>query len=265
MEKARAAVVAAAVAGAFALTGTVAGCSANDPVYFPSGAVLDVDGSGTAAMQTFALNFRTPTASEQKAIDDETAKVGYQVPWLREDRLHIEMRYTVKNLGDTQAGFSLNIDGASEFVRYDEDAVLQAFTDAGEKTTPLGLMVAVDPPILAPGQVFQGLIREDDFHEAALDLDALGRWMANYTAVLINRSEMSNIGLVADDGTPLLPPNLVLPALWEITPRFNSTQPMELNFLIRVRDDDNRLWKNGDAQFMPNPMTFMPVVMKKAN
>ena len=44
-----------------------------------------------------------------------------------------------------------------------------------------------------PGETRSGVIREDDFAEAELDLDAIGRWMASAAAVLINASEVNAV------------------------------------------------------------------------
>lgn len=259
---------AAGVAFASALLAAwmAAGCT-NDPSYFPGPAALEVDGQGTEAKQTLQLYFRTPDSNEETARQNASSQLGYEVPWLREDRVHLELRYTITNLGDREASFLLNVDGASEFVRFDEDAVAAAFVAADmDAPSPRGLF-QVRPPAqaLAPGQVLQGAILEDDFREMELDLDAMGRWMApNFPAVLLYRSDGTGAQTAASNAVEYTttPPKLIRPALWEITPRFNSTQPMRCEFLVRVRDDEGRLWENGDAQLMPNPTTYMPTIVK---
>ena len=243
------------------------GCGLNEPAYFPGLAALEVDGKGMEAKATLQLVFRTPTASEETARQNLGAALGYEVPWLREDRVHLELRYTITNLGDTEASFLMNIDGASEFARFDEDAVAAAFTAVNmDAPSPRGLF-QVRPPAqsLAPGEVLQGTVLEDDFHEMALDLDAMGRWMApNFPAVLLYRSDAGTAQAAATNSVEyaMVPPSLIRPALWEVTPRFNSTQPMRCEFLIRVRDDDRRLWEDGDGQFMPTPTTYAPTITK---
>ncbi len=231
-------------------------CNANNPVYFPGPIVLEVDGSGmTAAIATVPLRFREEVESEQtqrRALSDQ---LGYEVPRLREDRIHVEVRYTITNLSAEEGIFSLFVDGATEFTRFDYAAVAGAFDAANADPPPVGLIPVPNAPILAPGQVYQGVVREDDFHEGSLDLDAMGRWMGNFVAVLINRSEVNPIGL------EMAPANLIRPALWEITPRFNANRPMRCEFLVRVRDDNQRLWEDGDDEFTPAPDTFMPVIM----
>jgi hypothetical protein len=253
---------------ALAASGVLAtGCGLNEPAYFPATAPLEVDGKGMEAKATLQLVFRTPTASEETARQNLGAALGYEVPWLREDRVHLELRYTITNLGDTEASFLMNIDGASEFARFDEDAVAAAFTAVNmDAPSPRGLF-QVRPPAqsIAPGEVLQGTVLEDDFREMALDLDAMGRWMApNFPAVLLYRSDAGTAQAAATNSVEyaMVPANLIRPALWEVTPRFNSTQPMRCEFLIRVRDDDRRLWEDGDGQFMPTPTTYAPTIAK---
>ena len=178
------------------------------------------------------------------------------------------MRYTVINIGDKEGTFRLLMDGANEFTRYDEDAVATAFTAANQDPVAFGL-IQPTPQTIGPGQVYQGTLREDDFHEASLDLDAMGRFMISFGQLLINRSEV--LPVPRESSTPpvdctqgCLPAKYsIRPALWEVTPRFNADQPMTFQFMIRVRDDDQRLWEDGETQFMPTPTTYMPVVMMK--
>jgi hypothetical protein len=237
-----------------------AGCGSNEPTYFAA-AILQVDGMGAAAKGTVPLRFRAANEGEETQRRMLTDQLGYEAPSLREDKVHVEVRYTIRNLGDREGMFSLFVDGASEFTRFDFDAVGAAFATADQDAPPLGLIQISQPPILAPGQVYQGTVREDDFHEASLDLHAMGTFMAPFVSVLINRSDVNPVGL---ETTPpnLDPPSAwILPALWEITLRFNANQPMTCQFLVRVRDDDHRLWEDGDTDFAPNPVTFTPTVM----
>ena len=91
------------------------------------------------------------------------------------------------------------------------------------------------PQTLAQGQTISGTVREDDFNEAELDLDAIGRWMAPFNAVLINNSQVNPIGL------SMVPPNVVIPALIEIDVSFTANRNMTCTYDIRVRDDNDQL------------------------
>jgi hypothetical protein len=245
------------VAGAFALA-----CDPNAPHYVDGTAPLEVavmtDAMGqpvTEAHTTLTLKFRPPTSSESEDLARDSTARGYAVPWLSDDDVHLELLYTVQNLSDTPAVFKLAIDGASELVRYDEDAVASAFDAANEDPVLLGLMTAVPAkPVPAHG-TYQGVLREDDFSEAALDLDAMGRWMGNFVGLIINRSEVNPIGL------EMVPKTLVRPALFEVTVRFVSAAHMTCAFSVRVRDDRGRLLTGDGPAFMPMPTTFAPTVM----
>lgn len=256
---------AGALALALAVGGVLGGCQLNDPAYVPAPAVLEVDGQGAGTMTgaggagsfgtkgTVTLRLRARTADEEKDRQALTARLGYEVPRLREDRFHVEVRYTVTNLGAEAGKFFVHVDGANEFTRYDEEAIASAFVAAAEDPQFFGLVEPV-PQTLGAGAIYQGIVREDDLHEAALDLDAMGRFMAPYLAVILNRSEVNPIGL------DMVPPQLIRPALWEITLEFTATQHMTCEFLIRVRDDDQGLWDDGGAEFVPTPTTFMPTI-----
>lgn len=241
----------------------IAACGANTPTYFLGTSALEVDGLGVEAKQTLPLAFRTPTPAEAQSRQSLTASLGYEVPWLREDRVHLELRFTITNLGDHEAPFSLNVDGASEFDRYDADAVIAAFVAADERPPVVhGLYQAplpVNGQLLGPNEVYQSTVREDDFREMALDLYALGRGMApNFPAVLLYRSETDPTDTKGE--YQMTPTNLIRPALWEVTLRFNSPVRMRCEFLVRVRDDDQRLWEDGENHFTPEPTTYVPAI-----
>ena len=242
--------------GALAGATMTLGCGAlNEPIYIAAPAALDAGGSNEARVKgSIVLRFRRPTADEQRQVDDLTGKLGFQAPWLRRDRIHLELLYTVSNTGSDPGTFAVGVDGASEMVKYDEDAVGQVFAAANEDPVLIPLM-APTPRTLGPGQMFQGTLREDDFLEGSLDLDAMGRWMAPFAAVLINRSDVNPVGLEN------VPANVVIPALQEVDVTLIANDaPMHCEFMVRVRDDDGQLLREaGDANlFVPTPAVFAP-------
>ena len=116
--------------------------------------------------------------------------------------------------------------------------------------------------VLAPGATFSGIVREDDFAEGELDLDALGRWndtdaaSPTFAGVLLNRSDVNPIGL------NLVPPNLVVPAMFEIVVHLKSSVAMRVEYYVRVRDDEDRLWHNdADDVYQPAPALFQPAAI----
>ena len=235
-----------------------AGCSMNEPTYFPAGTVIDLGGepgTSTEAFVTVELPFRGPTADEQMALADESQQLGFAAPWLRTNRVGIAVLYTVTNLGPTTAQARLELDGASEFANYDVVALRAAAAAAAinnedeiEVLPLLGLRVIVEP-----GAHVTGVVREDDLAEVALDLDALGRFSAPAAAVLINASGTSDIGL------EMLPPRHLRPALFRLRVALVplTGEHLRLQFVVRVRDEGGQLRDGGDAGFAPAPIDYV--------
>ncbi|HET6284804.1 MAG TPA: hypothetical protein VFH73_27860, partial [Polyangia bacterium] len=177
-------------------------CNAlNAPVYFAAPDTLVVGGKDDMGQDrpkelvgSVVLRFRRPTDAEQAKLDGDSDALGFKVPWLQRSRLHMEVLYTIKNLDAETGTFTVRVNGATEYTRYDEAAIVAAFQAANQDPVLLPLMLG-GPRMLAAGQTYQGVIREDDFSEASLDLDAMGRWMAPFAAVLINRSEVNPVGM----------------------------------------------------------------------
>lgn len=239
-----------AAAGGFACTGM------NTPLYFNGSMDLVVTDPGARVTDVLALQFRNPTAKERQDLDAAEQALGYgaPVPWVSRDKVHIELSYTVTNHEDQPGTFTVYVDGANEFTKYDEAIAGAALAQGSDTPTLLPLMTSRPQPI-GVGETKQGLLREDDFDEAALDLDALGRWMAPFASVLINRSEVNPIGM------EMVPENLVVPAMIEIDVTFTASGNMTCRYLVRVRDDDDRLLHNsGDTLFNPQPTVFQPAL-----
>jgi hypothetical protein len=264
-----------------ALAGTTAlACSElNAPLYF-EGPTFWAPGSGDdepMATSGRALRFRNPTMQEQTKLAAQRDALGYDVPWISRDKVHVQVSYKVTyrcptaeetaapdgpafecNPGDLpgEASFTVITDGANEFTKYDTQAVADGL--GGDDPIFLPLIPSI-PKTLAYGTSYSGIVREDDFAEGELDLDALGRWndadpaSPTFAGVLINRSDVNPIGL------NLVPPNLVVPAIYEVHVRLRSNAPMLVEYYIRVRDDDDRLLHDdADTLYQPSPTLFQP-------
>jgi hypothetical protein len=76
-----------------------------------------------------------------------------------------------------------------------------------------------------------------------------------FPAVLINRKDVNPVG------TSGVPANVVTPAFVEVDVTLTSAVPMQCEWTLRVRDDDDRLWHvTGDPVFNPKPTLFVPMV-----
>jgi hypothetical protein len=234
----------------------VGACSANEPVYFPPAAPLESGGMAGEGAAMLSVPFRTPTEEDRAALDAEGQKLGQQLPWLRADRVSMSLLYTITNLGDAQGTARLEVDGASEFAAYDAGALRAAAMMMGQQVQvdeeTLLALIRPTPVTLAAGEVHRGIVREDDFDEAALDLDAIARFGAVPASVLINLSSVNPIGL------EMVPPGHVRPALFQVNVRFTATQHMRMEFLLRVRDEGRQLAKGADVVYTPNPPGYMP-------
>ena len=227
-----------------------------------SGGKPDMTGAAPRIENGMKLRFRNPTDAEQKSLDAQTAALGFKVPWIQRDHVHIELVYQVTYTpmdGDNTDGpptFTLGIDGASEYTMYDSNIVAMTLGQ-GNNDPPQNIpLIPVTPQTIAPGQTISGTVREDDFNEAELDLDAIGRWMAPFNAVLINDSQVNPIGL------EMVPSNVVIPALIEIDVSFTANRTMSCTYDIRVRDDNGQLLHDTiNTLFSPTPTMFVPPAM----
>ena len=248
--------------GLLVLAPLAVGC-VNAPIYFNSPTpILAVTGVPDANNQPprvengMTLRFRNPTKQEQQSLDAQTATLGFMVPWIQRAHVHIELTFEITNTDSKDGTFFIGIDGGNEYTKYDENVVAAAL-GAGNNNAPNYIpLVPVTPQIVPAGTTISGTVREDDFNEGELDLDAIGRWMAPFNAVLINDSQVNPIGL------EMVPANVVLPALTEIDVNFSADAMMTCNYAVRVRDDDDQLLHDsGDTLFSPTPTLFQPPAM----
>jgi hypothetical protein len=234
-------------------------CGVNNPTYFtpPMGAIETGQGdAGAESASVVTLPFRGPFDKEQAKLDESSDELGFREPWLRRDQVAISIQYTITNLDQRAGKAQVFVDGANEFTTYDRAALAAAAQAAAmnnDEVVVLPLMQSI-PINVQPGETVRGDIREDDFAEAELDLDAIGRWMAPPAAVLINFSEVNGVGLEQ------VPPNVVVPAMFQVSVALVAERHMRLDFLVRVRDARERLLDldQASAAYAPRPMGYMP-------
>jgi hypothetical protein len=249
----------------------------NAPLYFNGPTpLLELQGTEKVPRITngVSLRFRAPNADEKKVLSDEAAALKtadpmhrtIDVPWVARDKIHLELLFTVKNLepkdpNDPTKGsgtFDVTVDGANQYTKFDENVVAAAFGQGNNNAPvylPLLSLHPLLPATLPAGGVYQGVLREDDFDKAELYLDAMGRWMAPFATVLLDGSSAMPQGLET------VPANVVLPALVEVDVTLTADTHMTCEWVLRVRDDDDRLWHvTGDPLFQPKPTLFEPML-----
>jgi hypothetical protein len=278
-------------------TMTLACQELNTPLYFGGPAIWAAGGDDPLPVNGVKLRFRTPTMQEQMKLDAERDARGYDmdIPWISRDKVHVEVSYKVTYRCPTEAEraqtdgltftckpedlpstatFTVIADGASEFTKYDTEVVSAALMQGPNDPKVFLPLITAVPQTLPLNGSFSGIVREDDFSEGELDLDALGRWndpdtaSPTFAGVLINRSEVppyigmgmvpgyvKNGGSITRDNPNLL----VVPAMYEIDLRLKADAPMVLEYFVRVRDDDDRLLHNdADRLYEPSPALFQP-------
>jgi hypothetical protein len=246
----------------FALLLVASACQANDPTYFPGTKTLEVNGmpsdptmmASSVDLDTFTLPFRPPNAAEQQTLMMQSAQLGFQAPWLTRTDIAIEISYVIKNV-DTMPGTArVAVWAADEFTNYDLSAmyVAQAMMPNGQKQVIILPLIQGIPVMIDPGKTYEGIVREDDFAEAELDLDAMGRWMAIPAEVLINRSEVNPIGL------EMVPKNEIVPAIFQTVFQFEADVHMTCTYVIRVRDLNDRLETGPGTIYAPMPTNYVP-------
>jgi hypothetical protein len=259
----------------------VGGCqSLNEPIYFNGTQLVAMGGEPLPVSNGITLVYRNPTQQEQKDLDAQTTAANYggDVPWVAGNKIHLELSFRVTNTSGKDGKFDVLVDGASQYEKYDSKTVGMALQkNPNDPITLLPLMES-SPQMLAAGKSFSGLLREDDFNEAQLDLDALARWNdavgKTFAAVLINRSDVyppgtQPVGMslvpgfrVAMGGVGVDPAHLVVPAFVEVDVNLQSDVAMTCDYVLRVRDDDDRLFHDpADSQFQTTPTLFAPTIM----
>ena len=234
------------------------GCSVNNPTYFsPPMGPVETGGMGGEVTGVVTLPFRTPNEQESAKLEEASSALGFRSPWLRRDRVAISVQYSVTNLSDQDGTAQILVDGANELTSYDRAAIRAGQMMATNEEMEVLSLITGKPFAVPAGKTVSGVVREDDFAEAELDLDAIGRWMAPAAAVLINASEVNPIGLEA------VPPNVVLPALFRVAVTVVASRPVSLDFLVRVRDTASQLLVPGGEgdPFAPTPTGYTPPAM----
>ena len=248
----------------------------NAPLYFQGETFEAMGDDDPLPTSGLTLRFRRPTEKEQMKLEAERDAKGYDmdIPWISRDKVHVEVSYKVTNLDDHSGDFTVIVDGASEYAKYDTQIVSAALQE-GPNDPPVFLpLIATVPQTVAAGATFSGIVREDDFAEGEIDLDALGRWndpdtaSPTFAGVLINRSEVppyTGMGLVpgyVKNGATITRQNpglLVVPALYEVDVRLKTNAHMQIEYFVRVRDDDDRLLHDdADRLYEPSPTLFQP-------
>jgi hypothetical protein len=237
-----------------------AGC-ANDPEYLPQTTTITVmdDGMGNLVGNSFlVLPIKPETRKDRLAREALATKLGLaadDVPYVKVGDLDISVEWTIKNMENTDAQAKIELNGATQYFKYDPSVIVLDPTDDEAPPTP-GLQG--DIPIDVPaGGIVDGVFREDQLLEASIDLDAITRGNENpFAATLTVQKNAPSFdimmrGLSVSDPVCLANPmdtQCQLTSTGMSTPRaafasivrvdivFKPDHNMTLDYTVRVRD-----------------------------
>lgn len=247
------------------IVAAASGC--NDPVFIEQhrpletrtdpmmGFVPDID--------LFVLPVRRPNQRERQALDQEQMRLGLMqpVPWAATRDFDIELEWVVKNLDNTAVDALFIVNGGNEFGDYVPAAFIDPNVPVDEQPPPPNLYGGA-PMHLAGNEIRTGVLREDDLHEAAIDLEAITRYPdpAGATAtpfeVINHNSQLSKVGL---DAVPL---NDVTPAMVRYVLTLSANGHVVLDYSVRVRDHSGKIASaTATNLYVPTDATLMPPAM----
>jgi hypothetical protein len=255
----------------------VAGC--NDPSYFNERCALkttdDPDGGMTITDDTdfVAIPFRKPDTDELRVLTDlqkarnlpmpagriaNGATGPRWVPWISTDDMPVEIEYTIHNLDGVPGKAFFSVVGCNEFSRgdpmdngncYNPGAFVDPLANQENQVIPPPLMGSA-PIDLQPGEAKALVFREDDFLEAAKNLEAIARYpssndMSAPFKVITTRSDSCTTTVCP--GRENVPPNDVYPQLTLINFHLSADIHVTVDYTVRVRDLHGRLQPNDDS------------------
>ncbi|HVV88636.1 MAG TPA: hypothetical protein VHE35_36580 [Kofleriaceae bacterium] len=218
----------AAAAGAL----PVAACG-SDPQYLSAPAPIEVD-TGAMDANTGTMSVTLPieleSNADRMARDSLSAQLGAAVPYVKLGDLDLEIEWTVKNLSGNPGQARISLTGANELNAYVPIAfVVNPRED--QEPPPLAGNIPID---VGASAVVNGVFREDQLHEAAIDVEQITRGGVNPFAAILTHNE-------DDPSVTILPEGVAMPiadlaGLVRLDVTFAADQHMVLEWTVRLRD-----------------------------
>lgn len=175
----------------------------------------------------------------QMEVDDSGAVV---VPIFRLEHYDLSVEWRVTNNTADEGKFRVDLSGANEEVAYDPSAIVLADED-----DPPAPPLAGDIPLtVGPNATYEGVFREDQLVEAAIDLDQITRGNVNpFAAMLTVSREAPSFQPVTPydpvtmtGGTANGPavPAAAFRQLIRVDIRFRPDRDMVLDYTLRLRE-----------------------------
>ncbi len=229
------------------LLGVVTACGCNNPTFLSERRPLEttpaaMGGGFQDDVDLYVLPVRRPNQAERRALTQEQQQLGLMmpVPWAGTRDFDIEVEWSMKNLDAMPVHASFQMNGGNEYGDYVPSLYIDP-TAAPENQTPPPPLLGGTPIDLAAGEVRDGVFREDDMKEAALNLEAITRYpdpagvMATPFMVIEHNSQLSSIGRAS------VPKNDVTPAYVRYAFTLSADGHVALDYTVRVRDYSGKL------------------------
>lgn len=207
------------------------GCK-SDPVYVMPPSGLQAGGPNAdpdvPATTSFTLPIRLEEMTEASSRAALAMELGIEVPYITIDDLDISMEWTIHNNGDAPANARILLNGANEYFAYIPASFV---VDPDDEPTPPPL--AGDIPLQVPAQgSLNGVFREDQLREAAIDLEQITRGAVNpFAAMLESHEALQEIAVENGNAIPI--EDVAQLIRFDIT--LLSDQAITLEYAIRLR------------------------------
>jgi hypothetical protein len=212
------------------------GC-ADDPQYVQPLQAIEVGAPGTDitdATASITLPIRLEEDTEAMERAELMAELGVQVPFVGIDDISVSVEWTLKNLEDNPGQARVHLNGGNEWFIY---VPLNFVIDPEEDEEPPSMQGDIPIDVPAGGTV-NGVFREDQLREAAVDLELITRGPGNpFAAILQNHSDLTEI----TDMAGAVIPEQAFAHLIQLDLRLESTRHMVLEYAVRVRDHEGIL------------------------
>ena len=190
----------------------------------------------------FVVPVRLPYGFEARAKLAEQMKLGLMqpVPWVQIGDFDIEVSWTMKNLDNAAVDASFLMDGGNEFGDYNPQRYFNPAVPANEQVLPPDLVGGAPQHLLA-NEIRSGVIREDDIHEMAIDLEAITRYPSPGNVAgtpFIVRTHDSQVSPLGLEGVPK---NDVTPQMVRFIFQLSASGHVALDYSVRIRDHVGKL------------------------
>jgi hypothetical protein len=266
------------------------GC-ANDPVYIDpasgpmpqmpiEGGLTDAMGNPIDARASLVLPIRhektteaADRAKKQALLAMDPAHAGVEIPFVKIGDIEVSIEWKITNLDAMPGEARILLEGANQFFAYDSTMLVLS----NDEEAPPPPALSGDIPLAVPGNgSLEGLFREDEIREAAIDLDQITRGNVNPFRATLTTSknatsfdQLTPLMLVPADQDPppqtstgIVFPREAFAQMLRFDLVFVADRHMTLAYNIRVRDTrgilTDELLDAPTAQFEYDPASFMP-------